>query len=42
MTAEEIAELRQKRYNGTVAYLKKLHSDLMVIRVKPDFARRAH
>ena len=29
-------------YNGTVAYLKKLHSDLMVIRVKPDFPRPVH
>ena len=42
MTPEEIAELRQKRYNGTVVYLKKLHSDLMVLRVKPDFARPPH
>jgi ferredoxin/flavodoxin---NADP+ reductase len=42
MTSEEIADLRHKRYNGTVAYLKKLHSDLMVIRVKPDFVRPAH
>jgi len=42
MTPEEIAELRQKRYNGTVVYLKKLHSDLMVMRVKPDFPRPAH
>ena len=39
MTPEEIAELRQRRYNGTVVSLKKLHSDLMVIRVKPDFPR---
>ncbi len=42
MTPEEIAELRQRRYNGTVVYLKKLHSDLMVIRVKPDFPRPLH
>ena len=42
MTPEEIAELRTKRYNGTVVYLKKLHSDLMVLRVKPDFPRPAH
>jgi len=42
MTPEEIAELRLKRYNGTVVYLKKLHSDLMVLRVKPDFPRPAH
>jgi ferredoxin--NADP+ reductase len=42
MTPEEIAEHRQRRYNGTVVYLKKLHSDLMVIRIKPDFARPIH
>lgn len=42
MTAEEIAELRQKRYNGTVVALKRIHSDLMVIRVKPDFHRPLH
>ena len=42
MTPEEIAELRQRRYNGTVVYLKKLHSDLMVIRVQPDFPRPIH
>ena len=42
MTAEEIADLRQKRYNGTVVYLQKLHSDLMVIRIKPDFVRPPH
>jgi ferredoxin--NADP+ reductase len=42
MTPEEIADLRQKRYNGTVVYLKKTHSDLMVMRVRPDFPRPHH
>lgn len=42
MTPEEIAELRARRYNGTVVYLKKVHSDLMVLRVKPDFPRPPH
>ncbi len=42
MTPEEITELRQKRYNATVAHLHKVHSDLMVMRVKPDFPRPAH
>jgi ferredoxin--NADP+ reductase len=42
MTPAEIDELRQKRYNSTVAYLKKTHSDLLVMRVKPDFARPPH
>ena len=42
MTPEEIAEHRQRRYNGTVAYLHNVHSDLMVMRVKPDFPRPPH
>jgi ferredoxin--NADP+ reductase len=42
MTPEQISELRQKRYNGTVVFLKKVHSDLMVLRVRPDFLRPAH
>jgi ferredoxin--NADP+ reductase len=42
MTPEQIADLRQKRYNGTVVYLKKVHSDLMILRVKPDFPRPPH
>jgi ferredoxin--NADP+ reductase len=42
MTPEEIADLRDKRYNATVVHLRKLHSDLMVMRVKPDFPRPAH
>lgn len=39
MTPDEIAELRQKRYNGTVVYRNLLHSDLMILRVRPDFPR---
>jgi ferredoxin--NADP+ reductase len=39
MTPDEIAELRQKRYNGTVVYRKSIHSDLMILRVRPDFPR---
>jgi ferredoxin--NADP+ reductase len=42
MLPEEIAEARQKRYNGTVVGLQKPHSDLMVLRIKPDFPRPAH
>jgi ferredoxin--NADP+ reductase len=42
MTPEEVAELRARRYNGTVVYLQKTHSDLMILRVKPDFARPTH
>ncbi len=36
ISTERISELRSERYNATVHYLKKIHSDLMVIRVKPD------
>lgn len=42
MTADEIAEYRRKRYNGTVVYVRKLHPDLMIFRVKPDFPRPPH
>jgi ferredoxin--NADP+ reductase len=42
MTAEEVAELRRKRYNATVVSLKLLNPDLMVMRVKPDFPRPPH
>jgi ferredoxin--NADP+ reductase len=42
MIPEEINELRTRRYNGTVVYLQKLHTDLMVLRVKPDFQRPPH
>src|SRR5262245_27572049 len=37
MTPEEVGDARARRYNGTVEYLKKIHSDLMVMRVRPDF-----
>jgi ferredoxin--NADP+ reductase len=42
MTPDEIAQLRQARYNATVVYLHKTHSDLMILRVKPDFPRPPH
>jgi ferredoxin--NADP+ reductase len=42
MTPDEIAHLRQARYNATVVYLNKVHSDLMVLRVRPDFPRPPH
>lgn len=42
MTPEEIADARARRYNGTVVYLHKIHSDLMVMRVRPDFPRPVH
>jgi ferredoxin--NADP+ reductase len=36
MTAEQMAELRCTRYNATVVWLSKPHSDLMLLRVRPD------
>ncbi len=42
MIPEQIAELRSQKYNGTVVRLLKLHSDLLVIRVRPDFPRPPH
>lgn len=42
MSPDDVADLRQRRYNGTVVYLKRIHSDLMVLRVKPDFPRPPH
>ncbi|HKA06241.1 MAG TPA: ferredoxin--NADP reductase [Gemmataceae bacterium] len=42
MLPEEIADARQRRYNGTITWLKKPHVELMVVRVKPDFPIPAH
>jgi ferredoxin--NADP+ reductase len=42
MTPEQIAELRQKRYNARVAWLRKKHSDLMIVRIQPDYTLAAH
>jgi ferredoxin--NADP+ reductase len=42
MTPEQIAELRTQKYNATVVRLMKLHSDLMVLRVRPDIPRPQH
>jgi ferredoxin--NADP+ reductase len=42
MTPEEITELRARKYNATVQRLLKVHSDLLVIRIRPDFPRPPH
>src|SRR5262245_1789579 len=42
MTSESVAELRRKRYNATVERLHKAHSDLMMLRVRPDFRLPPH
>jgi len=42
MTPEQIAELRRTQYNTTVVRLLKPNSDLMILRVRPDFPRPKH
>jgi ferredoxin--NADP+ reductase len=42
MTAEQIAEWRRQSYNATAVRLTKSHSDLMVVRVRPDYPLPVH
>src|SRR4051812_30296506 len=42
MLPEEIVDARQRRYNGTLVWLRKPNPDLMVFRVRPDFPIPAH
>ncbi len=42
MTPEQTAELRRKHYNATLVWLRRAHSDLAVVRVRPDFPLPAH
>jgi len=42
MNPEQIAELGRTRYNATVVGLKRTHSDLMILRVRPDFPLPRH
>ena len=42
MLPEEIADARQRRYNGTLAWMRKPYPDLMVFRVRPDFPVPKH
>ncbi|MBL8794190.1 MAG: ferredoxin--NADP reductase [Planctomycetia bacterium] len=42
MTPEQIADLRRQRYNATVAGIRLANSDLMCLRVQPDFPMPAH
>jgi ferredoxin--NADP+ reductase len=42
MTPEQIADLRRQKYNATVVHLRKSHSDLMILRVRPDAPRAPH
>jgi ferredoxin--NADP+ reductase len=42
MTPEQIAQLRKERYNATIVWLRKPHSDLMIIRTRPDYPLPSH
>ena len=42
MTPEQITELRRQKYNATVIRLIKVHSDLLILRVRPDAPLQAH
>jgi len=42
MSPEEIIDARARRYNATVVSLAKANSDLMIVRVRPDFPRPPH
>ena len=42
MLPDEIADARQRRYNGTITWLRKPHPELLLMRVRPDFPRQPH
>lgn len=42
MTDDRFAELRQQKYNATILHLHRIHNDLMLLRVRPDFPRPPH
>jgi ferredoxin--NADP+ reductase len=42
MTPEQISDLRRQKYNAVVLRLLRVHPDLLVMRVKPDFVRPPH
>ncbi len=42
MTPEQIASLRQEKYNATVVSLLKVHPDLLIMRIRPDKGRAPH
>ena len=42
MTPEQIADLRRQKYNATVIRLVKVHSDLLIMRVRPDYQLHPH
>jgi ferredoxin--NADP+ reductase len=42
MTPRDISALRAQKYNATVVRLTRIHSDLMVMRIRPDSPRPPH
>lgn len=42
MDSEQIAQMRGEKYNSTVHGLSKVHSDLMLIRIRPDKPIMSH
>ena len=42
MTPEQITDLRRQKYNAAVTRLQRVHPDLMIVRVRPDFPRPPH
>src|SRR3954470_21764009 len=42
MTSQEVAALRQKYYNATITELKMPNSELMIVRIEPDYALPVH
>jgi ferredoxin--NADP+ reductase len=42
MTPDQITDLRRRRYNATVVSVRRNHSDLMVLRLRPDFGIQQH
>lgn len=42
MTPEQIADLRRQKYNAQVIRLIKVHSDLLLLRVRPDNPLQVH
>ena len=42
MTPEQIADLRRLKYNATVERLLKVHSDLLIMGVRPDYPLNPH
>jgi ferredoxin--NADP+ reductase len=42
MTPEQISDLRRQKYNATVTNLRKVHPDLLTMRIRPDGTLQTH